>query len=100
MDIEDITVAEGTAAEFSVKVSPEDAPTLWYIDGIQVFESDKFEITSAGSWRYLVIYDTTQFDSGTITVVVGEEDMEGYLVVEGKIIEGYQGIVHLSQMMK
>ena len=83
-DIEDIVVAEGTAAEFSIKVAPEDAEALWYIDGIQVFESDKFKLVSSGHWRYLVIYDTSEFDSGIITVCVGDEKMEAELSVQGR----------------
>ena len=78
-----IVVDEGETAEFYCLVSPQDAPVTWYIDGIQIYESDKYLIEVYNAERRLYIQHSNKFDEGTITASTQDDETAAQFYVEG-----------------
>ncbi len=80
---ENIVVDEGENAEFYCRVSSHDAPVTWYIDGIQIYESDKYVTEVHNAERRLYIQHTNKFDEGTITASTQNDETSTQFFVEG-----------------
>ncbi len=80
---ENIVVDEGETAEFYCRVSSHDAPVTWYIDGIQIYESDKYVTEVHNAERRLYIQHSNKFDEGTITALLQNDETSTQFLVEG-----------------
>lgn len=82
----DVTVSESDRAEFACKVAPPSTHVKWYIDAIEIYESEKYHIEAQGDRRYLRIVSVAQWDAGIITVDAEGAVSEATLTVQGRII--------------
>ena len=80
-----VTVSESEDARFACQVVPSDAAAKWFIDGIEIYESEKYEIEARDHIRALVIHRASLWDEGSISVVVEGVVSEAVLSVQGRI---------------
>ena len=105
--LKDQHVMEHGTAEFICDVYPENAPLTWMSRGKEVvLDSLKFDASTAGKTRRLLIHDSKEEDAGTVSAVLGENDSHAELYVEGtysSILIGHLQLVsqqyniHISQ---
>ena len=82
--IVDQHVRETDTAEFTCDVYPENSPVLWMLRGSELDRADaKFEMSSTGKSRSLLIRGTAEEDAGIVSAVLGENDCHAELSVEG-----------------
>jgi hypothetical protein len=84
--LEALMVVEGEPAKFVVKVNGEPLPTItWFINGVAVFNSTRFQVGCCGLMHMLEIKKTHHSDSGTVRVIAknshGEVDCSTSLTV-------------------
>ena len=78
-----VTVAEGNTAVFCCFVSPDNAQVKWYIDGIQIYESEKYKIEENGPERKLSIHHSNKLDEGPVTAATEHDETASDFYVEG-----------------
>ena len=95
--LKDQHVMEHGAAEFICDVYPENSPLTWISRGKEVvLDSLKFDASSAGKTRRLLIHDAKEEEAGTVSAVLGENDCHAELYVEGTYISILVGHLQLA----
>ena len=80
-----VTIPEHSTAAFSCDVMPHDTPVTWYVDGITIYESDKYELVVSGCTRCLFIHEATRYDECRYTTrVAGGAEVGAELTIEGR----------------
>jgi len=72
-------------AVFVCKVSPPSAEVRWFVDGIDVFASDKYRLShnDTDGIHQLAIHHVTYADEGEVSVKAGGVTSTAYLTVTG-----------------
>ena len=81
-----MVVAHGNTAEFHCSVTPDRAEVTWYIDGIPIYQSDKYKLREAGADRTLLIHHSNKIDEGTVTVATQRDLCAAELHAEGVLL--------------
>lgn len=81
----DVTVYEGDNAEFIFEVYQESHDVSWIINGAEI-TGDRYEVSSDGLVRKLMIKSTKLADDGTkVTVRVSDQNKSVQLAVKGQL---------------
>ncbi|CAH1802754.1 unnamed protein product [Owenia fusiformis] len=82
--LENLTLSEGSDAYFTCETMEPDTDVEWYISGIEIETSKKYEIQVEDTIHTLIIKDITADDSGEVTAKCGNQTSTAYLYVEGR----------------
>ena len=78
-----VLVSKGNTAELPCSVAPDNAKVNWFIDGIPIYESDKYKIKVDGPKRKLLIHHSNKVDEGLVTAATEHDDTSAEFYVEG-----------------
>lgn len=82
--LQDKTVLEKTRVILDCSVSNSRCSIRWYKGSNVILPSERFEISSEGCYRKLIIQQVVLEDEGTYSVQVGEHSCSAKLTVEGE----------------
>ena len=81
--IKDVTVKERETAEFSVELSHEKIPVIWYKNGVRLHPSKVVQMSEDGNVHTLAVKEVTIDDTSMIKVEAMGKSSEAMLTVLG-----------------
>ena len=88
-NLEDQMVKENTSATFICGVHPAISTVIWHINGEEVRDRTKYQVSVKGAERSLVLKSVQEKDEGVVTATLADYVTNANLIVEGMSRENY-----------
>ena len=82
--LSDVSALEKSTAEFVCELSKEVDKVKWFVDDVEVKESDKYKVVSKGKVHKLQIVNVMVEDEGQVSILVNDKKTTASLFVQGK----------------